>query len=189
MKISPYILYFLMLAMCLGTGSARAQLNFDYRQGMIMLKGQVFDRQSQKILGGANVTFVGQKKGLTCDGDGNFTVYAYPTDTLRFTFLGYAPKYIAVKNIDSNSVYTMKVELIRDVVNLNAVTIYPFRTKKEFEDAFIGATTQNKVVIPGIAPPKYTNNVPKAKLTNPISFLYDKVKKKRAANPDFKPEN
>ena len=45
----------------------------------------------------------------------------------------------------------------------------------------------NEVNIPGIAKPKYSNITPKAKFTNPVSFLYQHVKRKRAANPDFKP--
>lgn len=189
MKNSPYIKYLTTLLLCLMAYTGFAQLNFDFREGMFMIKGQVVDRQSQKTLGGANVIYVNQKKGYTTDAEGKFTLYVYPTDTLRFSFIGYAPKTIVVKNIDSASFYTLKVEMIKDVINIAPVTIYPFKDKSEFIDAFMAEKDAGKVIIPGIAPPKYSNITPKAKLTNPISFLYDRVKKKRAANPDFKPQN
>jgi hypothetical protein len=77
--------------------------------------------------------------------------------------------------------------LIHDFIKLKDVTIYPFGNKEEFIDAFLDAKGVNKIDIAGIAPPKYGTVSPKAKFSNPISMLYNRVKKRSSANPDFKP--
>jgi hypothetical protein len=164
-----------------------AQLNYSYTAGKIMIKGKVINIQTHDAVPLANVVFVKNGKGIQCDNEGNFTLYVYKTDTLKFSSTGYYPKVIHMADIDSNSYYTMEIMLMHDVIKLKDVTIYPYRTKEEFVDAFMDAKDVNKITIVGIAPPKYSHITPKAKFNNPISLLYDRVKKRRAANPDFKP--
>ena len=90
-------------------------------------------------------------------------------------------------DLDSTTYYTLEIQLKHDFIKLKEVTIYPFRSKEEFVDAFLEAKGVNKIDIAGIAPPKYGTVSPKAKFSNPISMLYERVKKRRAANPDFRP--
>ena len=177
----------LPIAYCLLPALCSAQLNYDYTAGKFMIKGKVVDVQTKTPIPMANIIFVKNGRGITCDNEGNFTLYVYKTDTLKFSSTGYIPKVIHMSDIDSNRYYTMEVQLIHDFVKIKDVIIYPFRTKEEFIDAFMEAKDVNKITIAGIAPPKYSRITPKAKFSNPISFLYDRVKKRSAANPDFKP--
>lgn len=164
-----------------------AQLNFDYTEGKFLIKGKVVDIETKRAIPLANIKIRTTGKGISCDNEGNFSMYVLKSDTLRFSSAGYIAKSMHVYDMDSTKIYTLQIELIKDFIKLKDVTIYPFRDKDEFVDAFMDAKNVNKVVIPGIAAPKYSNVIPKAKLTNPISLLYEKTKKKRAANPDFKP--
>ena len=172
--------------MCVAQWCA-AQLNYDYTEGKFLIKGTVVDISTKAALPYANIKITNTGKGVTCDKDGNFSLYVNRYDTLRISYTGHIPKVLHVYDLDSTQYYTLKFELIHDFIKLKEVTIYPYRSKDEFKDAFMDARDVNKVTIAGIAPPKYSNKIPKSKLTNPVSFLYDKLKKKRAANPDFKP--
>jgi len=177
----------LIALLTLSNLSGSAQINFDFQQGKFLIKGQVKDVQTGNNLPLANIRITSSGKGITCDNEGRFAIYVSMTDTLRISTIGYLAKIIHVADIDSFKYYTFEVGLFKDVVNMKTVTIYPYRDLDDFKKAFTEATTQNKVILPGIDAPKYSNVTPKAKLTNPISFLYDRVKQKRAANPDFKP--
>jgi len=177
----------LSIVCCLLSIVCFSQLNYDYTAGKFMIKGKVVDVQSKAVIPMANIIFVKNGKGVSCDNEGNFTIYVYKTDTLKFSSTGYIPKVIHMSDIDSSKYYTLEIQLIHDFVKIKDVIIYPFRTKEEFIDAFMEAKDINKIMIAGIAPPKYSHITPKAKFSNPISFLYDRVKKRRAANPEFKP--
>lgn len=152
-----------------------------------MIKGKVVDVETKNGVPLTNIRINGTNRGVTCDNEGGFAFYVFKNDTLKFTSTGYLPKTIHISDLDSNSFYTLEIQLIHDFVKLKQVIIYPFRDKEEFEDAFMDARNLNKITIAGIAPPKYSNKIPKAKFTNPISFLYERIKKRRAANPDFRP--
>jgi len=164
-----------------------AQLNFSYTAGKFLLKGTVVDLRSHKPVALANVAITNTGRGVTTDVDGNFTMYVGPRDTLKFSSTGYVPKVIHVYDIDSTKYYTLEVLLMPDVIKIKDVVIYPFKDVDGFKKAFIDANGVGKLVINGIAAPKYTNNIPHAKFYNPISFLYDHIKKKSSANPDFRP--
>lgn len=167
--------------------STQAQLNFDFQEGTFLIKGRVADLQTHEAIPKLNVTLTSKRTGVTANIEGVFSMYVFPTDTLKFSSLGYISKTLSVSKIPKDSIYNIYVELIKDFVKLKEVTIYPYHTKEEFKQAFMEAKEVNKVVLPGIAAPKYSTNVPRPKFTNPISFLYQKAKKKRAANPDFRP--
>lgn len=177
----------LSCVLCLVSLISSAQLNYDYTAGKFMIKGKVIDVQSKSAVPMANIIFTKNGKGITCDGEGNFTLYVYKTDTLKFSSTGYLPKIMHISDIDSSKYYTLEIQLMHDFVKLKDVIVYPFHTREEFIDAFMDAKDVNKVSIAGIAPPKYSHITPKAKFSNPISFLYEKVKRRSSANPDFKP--
>jgi hypothetical protein len=168
--------------------SAKSQLNFEYTEGKILLKGQIVDMQSKSILPSASIVVINRKKGLSADANGAFQIYVYPTDTLRFSYTGYIPKEIPVSGIPEEMRYTLKIEIIKDFYKLREVTVLPYSNKEEFAKAFIkGEGMQGNVLVPGIAPPKYLHKE-KAKFFNPISSIYDRIKRnKRAADPEFRP--
>jgi hypothetical protein len=183
----PWSKAVLSVVLCLLSVVSFAQLNYDYTAGKFLIKGKVIDIQSKAPVPYANILFLKNGKGITCDNEGNFILYVYPSDTLKFSSTGYISKTIHINDLDSSKYYTLEIQLMHDFVRLKDVVIYPFKNRDEFIDAFMGAKDKNKLNIAGIAPPKYSNIPPKAKFSNPISFLYEKVKKRRAANPDFKP--
>lgn len=168
--------------------SAKSQLNFENTEGKILLKGKVIDLQTKSSLPNAAIVITNRKKGLTADLNGNFQIYAYPTDTLKFSSLGYIYKEIPIDGIPEDLRYSLNIELVKDFYKLKEVTIYPFRNKQEFEVAFVKGDGVPQVVnIPGMEPAKYYHKE-KAKFYNPISTIYEKLKnKRRAANPDFRP--
>lgn len=168
--------------------SSTAQLNFEFTEGKYMIKGKISDLKSEEVIPFANVLVTNQKKGVTAEQDGKFTLYVYPTDTLRFSALGYIPKTIPVNAISENEKYTFTIQLVPDIYSLNTVTIYPFHDRAEFIEQFIkGTGVQKPIVVAGMEAPKYIHKE-KARFTNPISAIYNNIqKKKRAADPDFKP--
>lgn len=164
-----------------------AQLNFDFTEGKILLKGKVIDLQSHTPLSNAAVVIQNRKRGIVADADGNFQMYVYANDTLHFSMLNYVAKDIAVAEIPDSMRYSLEIQLLRDFYKLKEVTIYPFANRREFAEAFVkGEGVPKAVLVPGIEAPTY-NHKEKAKFYNPISSIYNKIKSKRAADPDFKP--
>jgi hypothetical protein len=186
---SIYITRRLVLSMVCGLWSmvSFSQLNYAFQEGKFLIKGKVVDLETKTPIPLANIRVNGTAKGISCDNAGNFTMYVYKRDTLKFSSTGYIPKVIHVYDMDSSQYYTLEIQLMHDFVKLKEVTIYPFKNKEEFVDAFLAAKGVNKIQIAGIPEPKYGTVSPKAKFSNPISMLYERVKKRRVANPDFKP--
>lgn len=180
--------HFLLIAIASCSLTAKSQLNFENTEGKILLKGKVVDLQTKSSLPNAAIVITNRKKGITADLNGDFQIYVYPTDTLKFTSLGYIYKEIPISGIPEEMRYSLTVELVKDFYKLKEVTIYPFRNKQEFGVAFVKGDGVPQVVnIPGMEPAKYYHKE-KAKFYNPISTIYEKLKnKRRAANPDFKP--
>lgn len=180
------LLSFVLVCFLFMKGSA--QLNFDFTEGKFLIKGKVIDVQTKKTIGNANIRVNGTNKGFSCDGDGNFAFYVRKSDTLKFSSTGYLSKIVHVHDLDSAHYYTLEIQLIHDFVKLKEVTIYPYHNLEEFKQAFVDAKDVNKISVPGIAPPKFGTKIPKAKFSNPVSFLYEKLKRsKSSANPDFRP--
>lgn len=178
----------LLFAVCvLWAVNSFSQLNFAFQEGKFLIKGTVVDLQTKRPIPLANIKVNNAGKGVSCDSEGNFNMYVAKSDTLKFSSVGYIAKVFHVYDLDSTRFYTLQIELLHDFIKLKDVVIYPFSTKEEFAEAFMDAKNIGKLKIAGIAEPKYSNITPKAKFTNPISFLYERTKRKRAANPEFKP--
>lgn len=181
-------IFVLSIVCCLSSIVCYAQLNFNFTEGKFLIKGKVTDIQTKQIIAYANIRVNGTNKGFTADADGNFAFYVYKTDTLRFSSTGYLAKVIHVYDIDSTQFYVLNVQLMHDFVKLKEVTIYPYHDLDEFKKAFVEGKDVARVNIAGIDAPKYGTKIPKAKFSNPVSFLYERLKRKRSsADPDFKP--
>jgi hypothetical protein len=176
--------FILLVAVLLLALSTFAQLNYEFTAGKFMIKGKVIDVESETGLPLANILIVNSGKGLTCDNEGNFTMYVSKKDTLRFSSMGYISRTIYMGNIDSTHYYTLQIEMLKDFIRLKEVTIYPYRDLDDFKRAFVEARNTNKIW--GIPPPKSTG-VYKPKFYNPISMLYDRIKSRSSADPNFKP--
>lgn len=182
----PAILIILALLM-LSARPVSAQLNFEFTQGKIMIKGRVSDLKSEQGIPNANIWITNQKKGITVDADGMFTMYVYPTDTLRFSSVGYIVKTIPVSAIPERDRYTIDILLVPDIYSLSTVTIYPFHDRDEFIEAFLkGTGKKTAYYIPGFEPSRYKHKE-KTAFYNPISSLYNLTHKTSIADPNFKP--
>ena len=183
-----YLLLLVALWMILGTGSAMAQMNFDYTEGKFLIKGRISDLKSEQGITNANIWITNRKKGVVSDVNGEFTMYVYPTDTLKFSSLGYINKTIPISAIPERDRYTIAIQLVPDIYSLSQVTIYPFHDRDGFIQAFLkGTGTYKNYYIPGYEPSKYAHKE-KTKFYNPISSIYDRIQRgKRAGNVDFKP--
>ena len=185
---TTYQLLLIALLMICGILSSVAQLNYEYTEGKYMIKGSITDLKTDIGIPNANIWITNQKKGVAADADGRFTMYVYPTDTLRFSSVGYINKTIPVSAIPEREKYTISIQLVPDIYSLKTVTIYPFHDRDEFIQAFIkGPGAKQNILISGIDPPKYSHKE-KSKFYNPISSIYDRIKRgKQAADPNFKP--
>lgn len=178
----------LSVVCCLFFVAGWAQLNYAFTEGKFLIKGKVVDLQSKRPIPMANLRINSTGKGVTCDNDGVFTTYVSQTDTLKFSSTGYISKVIHMEDIDSSRYYILQIELLHDFIKLKEVTIYPYRDLDDFKKAFIEGRDMQQANFYGIAPPKYTSDISKPKFYNPVSFLYERFKKKkRAADPEFKP--
>ena len=164
-----------------------AQLNYDYTAGKFVIKGKVVDLQTKKPIPLANILITNSGKGLSCDNEGAFKMYVSKNDTLRFSSTGYMTKVIHVYDMDSTQYYILQIELLRDFIKLKEIIIFPFRDLDEFKKAFIDSKDPHPILLPATLHHQHAPTIPEAKFYNPISFLYDKLKSRHAANPDFKP--
>jgi len=78
-------------------------------------------------------------RGTVSDPNGMFTIITYPRDTLLVSCMGYKPRKIPVPSItyEDPKHYIKDVILEEDVISLSEVVIFPWKTYKEFKDAFI----------------------------------------------------
>ena len=78
-------------------------------------------------------------RGTVSDPNGMFTIITYPRDTLLVSCIGYKVCKIPVPNISYNDSkhYIKDVILEEDVYTISEVVIFPWKTYKEFKEAFI----------------------------------------------------
>jgi len=87
----------------------------------------------------AHVIVMKDYRGTVSDPQGMFTIITYPRDTLLVSCIGYKPRKIPVPNITyaDPKHYFKDVILEEDVYSLSEVVIFPWKTYREFKEAFI----------------------------------------------------
>jgi hypothetical protein len=78
-------------------------------------------------------------RGTVSDPKGMFTIITYPRDTLWVSCMGFKPRKIPVPNIsyEDSKHYIKDVILEEEIISLSEVVIFPWKTYKEFKEAFI----------------------------------------------------
>lgn len=78
-------------------------------------------------------------RGTVSDPQGMFTIITYPHDTLFISCVGYKTRKIPVPNLSSEDSrhYIQDVIMEEDNIMLSEVVIFPWKTYKEFKDAFM----------------------------------------------------
>ncbi len=78
-------------------------------------------------------------RGTVSDPHGMFTIITYPSDTLFVSCVGYKTRKISVPQITNSESkhYIKDIIMAPDTVMLSEVVIFPWKTYKEFKDAFM----------------------------------------------------
>ena len=78
-------------------------------------------------------------RGTVSDPQGMFTIITYPSDTLYVSCIGFKPRKIPVPRLtEADSKHYIKdIILNPDTIMLSEVVIFPWKTYKEFKDAFM----------------------------------------------------
>ena len=96
-------------------------------QAQTTVKGVVTDGDSGMPLAGANIIEKGTNNGVSTDFDGNYSItVADANAVLQFSYVGYAPKEIAV-----NGQTEINVSLVEDAEALDAVVVTALGIKRE----------------------------------------------------------
>jgi hypothetical protein len=78
-------------------------------------------------------------RGTISDPQGLFTIITFPGDTLLISCVGYKSRKIPVPNIstEDSKHYIRDIIMETDTIMLSEVVIFPWKTYKEFKDAFM----------------------------------------------------
>ena len=78
-------------------------------------------------------------RGAVSDPNGMFTIITFPRDTLIVSCMGYKLRKIPVPSLsyEDSKHYIKDIIMEEDVFALSEVVIFPWRTYREFKDAFI----------------------------------------------------
>ena len=116
---------------------------------------------------------------------GSFNLQVFEGDTLRVSFVGYKPyTYLIPKN--KKGKYLTKFILFKDSINLQEIEIFPWPTYSDFKKAFKELDFKNEEIkMEGVKLYQDRNVKPydfkmAHILTNPLSFLYDRLLDKKA---------
>ena len=78
-------------------------------------------------------------RGTVSDPQGMFTIITYPRDTLLVSCVGYKLARIPVPNVsyENSKHYIKDIILVEDTITLRELVILPWRTYREFKEAFM----------------------------------------------------
>jgi len=153
-------------------------------ENSFILSGTVVDGLSnQPLVGGHLLT--NRNIGTKTDELGEFTIIVYPKDTLKISYIGFKTIHYVVPYLE-NGKYLIKFKLFTDSIALAEIQIFPWPTYDEFKQAFITMDKQNEAIKMEGVKMYQDRNIepwefpPLSIISNPISFLYDKLLDKRA---------
>lgn len=90
---------------------------------VLEISGFVYAEETREPLAFANVFFHGTDKGFYSDFEGKFSWKgdSYPSDTIRFEYVGYKPRFVSLKDVPNR--VRLEVELQRNIVQTAQVDI------------------------------------------------------------------
>jgi TonB-linked SusC/RagA family outer membrane protein len=109
-----------LLVVCTFLGNAQS----------VLLKGKVQDSNTQELLPSVSIVEKGGTNGAITKADGSFEFYASsPNSTLVFSFIGYAPLELALKDVKDPS--NLQIQLIPEKSELNEVVVTALGLEQE----------------------------------------------------------
>lgn len=158
---------------------ASAQIDTTY-----ILSGTIVDGNKNTPLIGAHITS-SSNLGTKTDQQGSFELIVTENDTLIISYIGYKTlAYIIPKNTFGK--YLTKFNLYRDSISLQEVEIFPWPSYADFKKAFEELNFKDQEIkMKGVKMYQDRNIEPFEFntlhiLTNPLSFMYDKLLDKEA---------
>ncbi len=134
MKTRPVFFALLLLASLLGLDRP-AQAQGEIRT--IVFSGFIVGGRQQEPLPGATVYIPRAGRGTTANNSGYFALGVYPGDSIIFSYIGYQKQYFVIPRELKDDTYSAKVVLEETAITLRPVKIYPYRTEREFKEAFL----------------------------------------------------
>lgn len=78
-----------------------------------------------------------RRQGTIADANGFFSFVGLVGDTIRFTSVGYRPRYVVISDTIRHDAYSMVVPMEQDTIMLLETVIYPWPSKDKFREAFV----------------------------------------------------
>jgi hypothetical protein len=157
--------------------------NILYSQNkLVQLSGIISDETTKYPVAYAVVILPGTPWGTNASREGFFSIVVSRADTVKFTALGYKPKYYIVPDTGLDNIESIAVFLNQDTLTLDPVEIYPWPNPEDFREAFLAYQENQQYIvgdIPGIKSRDEIDTIPRAPspILNPISFLYEEIVK------------
>lgn len=149
-----------------------------------ILSGTVVNGKNNELLSGAHLVSSSSFAAKT-DENGNFNINIKENDTLKISYIGFKTYYY-VAPYQKTGKYIIKFKLYTDSITLNEVEIFPWPSYSEFKKAFMELKpTEPEIKMEGVKLYQDRNIEPWEfktghLLTNPISYIYDKLLDKKA---------
>ncbi|PLX01197.1 MAG: hypothetical protein C0594_13920 [Marinilabiliales bacterium] len=150
-----------------------------------VLSGQVVDGESLRPISYIHIILESTGRGTATDENGRFNIMINPSDTLKFSGVGYVTRYICFEDSSLHEGHFYPVILEPSIEMLDEVDIFPFRTYAQFKSAVIQAELPDEFVMPeldlehiigeAVAHNRIEN--PTMFSASPISYLYNRFSK------------
>lgn len=150
-----------------------------------ILSGTVVNGETNEPLIGAHLIthqYIGTKTNET----GIFTINVVENDTITISYVGYKTMHYITPYQEKGKKYLIKFKLYTDSISLKEVEIFPWPSYEEFKKAFAELKSKEpEIKMEGVKLYQDRNINPLefsalSILTNPISFMYDKLLDKKA---------
>lgn len=104
----------------------------------VQLSGMVLTADSvPQAIPFAHASVLSRGKGTNTDAEGFFSFAALPGDTVRFSAVGFRKEELYVPDTLELKEYLVKIVMKRDTTLLQEVTLYPWPTPDQFNEAFL----------------------------------------------------
>lgn len=140
MQLSLLKHFFLLSALflLLGDGLVHAQARRYASSGKIVqFSGVVVSGIDGTPLPFTTVLNTSRHHGTIADANGFFSFVAVEGDSVRFTSVGYQPRFVIIPDTIHFDAYSLVVPMEQDTVMLMETVIYPWPSKEKFREAFI----------------------------------------------------
>ncbi len=137
-------------------------------QGMVQIKGVVYDADSNTVLDSVTIIVKHSSRIIQNKADGSFSIFVKPTDTLIFGLYGFKVKIMCFKDSGANKDFVnIKVRMLHLSEEIREVSIVQVRTQRDIRQDMYNLMVEHTFSLDG----------PDA-LQSPISYLYSLSSKK-----------